>query len=78
MGPNLFLDATKAVQYLSEIKDSCIAAFQWATKEGVLAEENMRDCAYELMDVVMHADAVRSVPFVRLLRAAGRIRCAGA
>merc|ERR1711879_1035140 len=41
-GPNLLVDATKAVQYLNEIKDSCVAAFQWATKEGALCEENMR------------------------------------
>jgi elongation factor 2 len=58
MGPNLMLDATKAVQYLSEIKDSCVAAFQWATKEGPMSEENMRGCAFEVMDVVLHADAI--------------------
>eukprot|EP00892_Ulva_mutabilis_P001511 jgi/Ulvmu1/11360/UM075_0020.1 len=57
-GPNLLLDATKAVQYLSEIKDSCVAAFQWASKEGPMAEENMRACAFEVMDVVLHADAI--------------------
>jgi len=48
----------KGVQYLSEIKDSCIAAFQWATKEGVLADENMRGIKFELADVVMHADSI--------------------
>lgn len=32
-GPNLLVDTTKAVQYLNEIKDSCVDAFQWATKE---------------------------------------------
>ena len=36
------------MQYLNEIKDSCIAAFQWATKEGVMAEENMRGCVFEV------------------------------
>merc|ERR1711963_755312 len=41
-GPNLLVDTTKAVQYLNEIKDSVVAGFQWATKEGVLCEENMR------------------------------------
>ena len=58
MGPNMLLDATKAVQYLSEIKDSCVGAFQWASKEGVMAEEVMRGCAFEIMDVVLHADAI--------------------
>jgi elongation factor 2 len=57
-GPNLFTDVTKGVQYLNEIKDSVVAAFQWATKEGVLAEENMRGVVVEICDVVLHADAI--------------------
>jgi len=57
-GPNMLVDQTKAVQYLLEIKDSFIAAFQWATKEGVLAEENMRAIRFNIMDVTLHADAV--------------------
>ncbi|CAG8438710.1 8721_t:CDS:2 [Ambispora leptoticha] len=57
-GPNLLVDVTKGVQYLNEIKDSCIAAFQWATKEGVCAEENMRSCRFNILDVVLHADAI--------------------
>ena len=32
-GPNILVDCTKGVQYLNEIKDSCIAGFQWASKE---------------------------------------------
>ena len=50
-GPNLFVDATKGVQYLNEMKDSCIAGFQWATKEGVCAEEAMRGIRFNLLDV---------------------------
>jgi len=57
-GPNLILDVSKGVQYLNEIKDSVIAAFQWATKEGVLCEENMRGIRFNLVDVQLHADAV--------------------
>ncbi|CAG8448556.1 6659_t:CDS:2 [Ambispora gerdemannii] len=57
-GPNLLVDVTKGVQYLNEIKDSCVAAFQWATKEGVCAEENMRSCRFNILDVVLHADAI--------------------
>jgi len=57
-GPNTLVDVTKGVQYLNEIKDSCVAAFQWATKEGCLADENMRGCRYNVMDVVLHADAI--------------------
>ncbi|CAG8715977.1 10096_t:CDS:2 [Acaulospora morrowiae] len=57
-GPNLLVDVTKGVQYLNEIKDSCVAAFQWATKEGVCAEEHMRSVRFNIMDVVLHADAI--------------------
>lgn len=52
-GPNLLVDATKGVQYLNEIKDSCVAAFQWATKEGVCAEENMRGVRVNILDVTV-------------------------
>eukprot|EP00158_Paraphelidium_tribonemae_P006078 Partr_v1_DN27666_c0_g1_i1_m64711 putative Elongation factor len=57
-GPNLLVDTTKAVQYLLEIKDSCVAAFQWATKEGPLADEVMRSVRFNILDVVLHADAI--------------------
>ncbi len=57
-GPNIIVDQTKAVQYLQEIKDSIVSAFQWVSKDGVLAEENMRGCRYNIMDVELHADAV--------------------
>jgi len=57
-GPNLVIDCTKGVQYLNEIKDSVVAGFQWASKEGVLCEENMRGCRFDIHDVALHADAI--------------------
>merc|ERR1712121_383223 len=57
-GPNMVIDCTKGVQYLNEIKDSVVAGFQWATKEGVLAEENMRGVRFNIHDVTLHADAI--------------------
>eukprot|EP00698_Gefionella_okellyi_P009523 TRINITY_DN2429_c0_g1_i1.p1 TRINITY_DN2429_c0_g1~~TRINITY_DN2429_c0_g1_i1.p1 ORF type:complete len:841 (-),score=179.63 TRINITY_DN2429_c0_g1_i1:76-2598(-) len=57
-GENMLVDTTKAVQYLNEIKDSCVAAFQWATKEGVLCEENMRGIRFNVLDVTLHTDAI--------------------
>eukprot|EP00745_Piridium_sociabile_P009337 TRINITY_DN164_c0_g1_i1.p1 TRINITY_DN164_c0_g1~~TRINITY_DN164_c0_g1_i1.p1 ORF type:complete len:879 (+),score=277.15 TRINITY_DN164_c0_g1_i1:172-2637(+) len=57
-GPNLLVDCTKAVQYLNEIKDSVVAGFQWASKEGVLCEENMRGVRFNIQDVTLHADAI--------------------
>jgi len=57
-GPNMLVDTTKAVQYLNEIKDSMEAAFQWATKEGVMTEENMRGIRFNIHDVALHTDAI--------------------
>lgn len=53
-----FTDITKGVQYLNEIKDSVVAGFQWATKEGALCEENMRGVRFDVHDVTLHADAI--------------------
>ncbi len=49
------VDVTKGVQYLNEIKDSCIAGFQWATKEGPVAEENLRGVRFNILDVTVSA-----------------------
>jgi len=57
-GPNLMIDCTKGVQYLNEIKDSVVAGFQWATKEGVLCDENMRGVRFNIYDVTLHTDAI--------------------
>jgi len=34
------------------------AAFQWATKEGVMVDENMRGIRFNIHDVTLHADAI--------------------
>jgi len=57
-GPNILVDCTKGVQYLNEIKDSVVAGFQWASKEGVLCDENMRAIRFNIYDVALHADAI--------------------
>jgi len=57
-GANLLVDTTKQCQFLNEIMDSCEAAFQWATKEGVLTDENMRGVRFNIEDVTLHADAI--------------------
>jgi elongation factor 2 len=57
-GPNILVDCTKGVQYLNEIKDSVVAGFQWATKEGPLCEENLRGVRFDMHDVTLHADAI--------------------
>jgi elongation factor 2 len=57
-GPNILVDCSKGVQYLNEIKDSVVAGFQWATKEGVLCDENLRASRFNIYDVALHADAI--------------------
>jgi elongation factor 2 len=57
-GPNCLVDTTKGVQYLNEIKDSVIAAFDWISKEGVLCEEQVRGVRFNIHDVTLHADAI--------------------
>jgi elongation factor 2 len=57
-GANLLVDVTKGVQYMNEIKDSCVAAFAWATKEGPMCDENVRGVRFNIHDVVLHTDAI--------------------
>jgi len=57
-GPNCVVDQTKGVQYLNEIKDSVVSAFQVATKEGVCCDENLRGVRFNILDVTLHADAI--------------------
>jgi len=57
-GPNVIVDVTKGVQNMNEMKDSFVAAWQWATKEGVMADENMRGVRVNIEDITMHADAI--------------------
>lgn len=57
-GPNWVMDATRAVQYLNEIKDSIVNGFQICSKAGPLCEETCRGVIVKLMDVVLHADSI--------------------
>ena len=52
------MDATKAVSYMNETKDSFVSAFQGATKNGVLTDENMRGFRVNITDCELHADAI--------------------
>lgn len=57
-GGNMLVDVTKGVQFMNEIKDSMDSAFQWATKEGVLCDENMRGVRVDIHDVALHTDSI--------------------
>ena len=55
---NLIVNATKGVQNVNEIKDSCVAALEWISNEGVLAQEPMQGIKFSLNDCVLHADTI--------------------
>jgi elongation factor 2 len=57
-GPNFFIDGSKGVNYLNEIKESVVGGFQWAMQAGPMCEEQVRGVLYKLQDVVLHADAI--------------------
>lgn len=57
-GCNWLMDATVAVQYLSEIRESVNSGFQWGTKAGPLAAEQCRGVILKITDVTLHADAI--------------------
>ncbi|KAJ5074290.1 eukaryotic translation elongation factor 2a tandem duplicate 1-related [Anaeramoeba ignava] len=57
-GPNLLVDLTKGIQYLTEIKDSVSSAFQVVAQEGVLCEEPLRGVKFELNDAKLHSDSI--------------------
>jgi elongation factor 2 len=57
-GPNLFMDSTKGVNYLLEIKESVVGGFNWASQAGPMCDEQMRGVIVKLMDVVLHSDAI--------------------
>jgi elongation factor 2 len=57
-GCNLLVDSTKAVQYLSEIKESFVGGFGWCCSEGPITGEQIRGIKFMVLDVTMHADAI--------------------
>ena len=56
--PNFYIDASKGVQYLREVKDYLIQGFRWAGKEGPLCGEPFYGIKFLLEDVKLHEDPV--------------------
>lgn len=55
---NCVVDTTRGVQFLSEIKDHVVGAFMQTTTGGVLCDEVLRGCRFNITDVKLHADAI--------------------
>ncbi|KAF0731449.1 hypothetical protein Ae201684P_006631 [Aphanomyces euteiches] len=57
-GPNLLCNKTRGVMFLHEIKEYFVSGFNWATKCGVLCEDNVRGLRVNVVDVTMMSDAI--------------------
>lgn len=55
---NMIVDTTKAIQYLSEIKDSVCGGFKAGSLKGPLCEEPLRGIKLNIEDVTLHSDAI--------------------
>lgn len=55
---NVLINATRGIQYMNEIKDSCVTACEWVSKQGVLAEEPMQGIKFSITDSMLHADTI--------------------
>ncbi|MHA2296444.1 MAG: GTP-binding protein [Candidatus Hodarchaeales archaeon] len=56
--PNVFVDGTKGVQYLREVKDYITQGFRWGAKDGPLCGEPFYGVKFLLRDCQLHEDPV--------------------
>jgi len=59
---NMFVDATKGLQYIREIKDTLVQAFRLDVSEGPLAREPIRGMKVTLNDANVHEDPAHRGP----------------
>jgi elongation factor 2 len=59
---NLFIDATKGVQYLQDIKELIVQAFEEAVDQGPLAKEKVVGVKVILTDATIHVDPAHRGP----------------
>ena len=57
IGANMVVETTKGVQYMNDIKESVCSSFQWASKQGVLANETMRGMRFNIEHAELHGDS---------------------
>lgn len=55
---NVMVDESKGIQYLNEVKDHIFEGMKLATKEGPMIGEGVRGGRFNLVDLVLHADAI--------------------
>ncbi len=59
---NMFIDATKGIQYLHETMELCVQAFQEAMDLGPLAQEKCLGMKVRLVDAKLHEDSIHRGP----------------
>ncbi len=59
---NVFIDATKGIQYLNETMEMILDAFRQISKEGPLAKEPCSGIKVKLVDAKLHEDAIHRGP----------------
>lgn len=55
---NALVNRIRGVDFVQEIKDSCVASLEWVSSEGALAQEPMQGIRFALTDAVLHSDAI--------------------
>ena len=61
-GTNMFINATKGIQYLHEVKELLIDAFKEAMDAGPLSREPIMGVKVNLVDAKLHEDAIHRGP----------------
>lgn len=59
---NIFIDLTKGLQHLREVKDTLISGFHWTMAEGPLCHEPIRGVKVVLVDAQIHEDPAHRGP----------------
>lgn len=59
---NLFINMTRGIQYLDEIKELILDGFESAVDNGPIAKEKVMGVKVKLMDAKIHEDAVHRGP----------------
>ena len=59
---SMFLNMTRGIQYLDEVKELLLEGFEDALNEGPLASEEVSGLKFRLVDAKLHEDAVHRGP----------------
>lgn len=61
-GPNILVDVSKGVQYMREVQDHVVEAFEEVVEEGPIMREPMRGLKVLIDDANLHEDSIHRGP----------------